>query len=130
MQTPTLFEAIGWMRDILAREAAAARRASLAELNEIFEEKREALGLLAGIDPAAALAGPEEAGPARDALRAMLRAAEENAMVLASVAGGLEAVQERLRAELAASANPGTYDLGQMARRRPHSLAASIDRTA
>ena len=117
------------MRDILLREAAAAHRASLAELVALHEEKQAALDVLAGLDPAEAVAG-EDASAVRAALRAMLAAAEENGMILASVAGALESVQERLRAELAAETDPGTYSMAGGVRRRTHSLAASIDRNA
>lgn len=127
-QSPVV-AAAEWMRDILLREAAAAHRASLAELVALHEEKQAALEALAGLDPAEAAAG-EDAPAARAALRAMLAAAEENGMILASVAGALESVQERLRAELAAETDPGTYSMAGGLRRRPFSLAASIDRNA
>ena len=121
--------AAGRMRDILLREAAAAHRASLAELAALQEEKQEALEALAGFDPAELPAG-DDAPAVQLALRSMLAAAEENGMILASVAGALDSVQERLRADLAAEADPGTYSVASNLRRRPFSLAASIDRNA
>lgn len=120
-----ILEAALQMREILLREAAAARRASLADLQALQEEKQEHLALLATLEP------PQAEDPAlRAALRSMLAAAEENAMVLASVGGALEAVQDRLRSELAAETNAGTYDIAGARRGRPFSLAASIDQRA
>lgn len=120
-----LIDAARQMREILLREAAAARRASLADLQALQEDKQEALGILASLAP------PQAEDPAlRAALRAMLAAAEENAMVLASVSGALESVQDRLRSDLAAETNPGTYNVASARRGRPFSLAASIDQRA
>lgn len=123
--TQSLLEAAQRMREILLEEAAAARRASLVDLQTLQDEKREQLAVLAALDP------PHAEAPAlRAALRAMLAAAEENAMVLASVGGALESVQERLRSDLAAATNPGTYNLAGARRARPFSMAASIDQRA
>jgi hypothetical protein len=116
------------MQRILREEASAARRASLNDLLQLQEEKQDALDALFALgadhDPAAGSL-PE----VRVALRGMLAAAEENGLILASIAGALESVQDRLRTDLAAATNPGTYSVASQTRRR-FSLAASIDQTA
>ena len=118
-----LVQAAQQLQAVLNQETAAARRASLPELTELMEAKRDALAELEAAGPAATAAE-------RDALRAMLAVAEENALVLGAVAGAMEAVQDRLRTELAAAADPGTYQ-GAGGPRRPlrHTLAASVNRT-
>ena len=121
-----LMQAARDMQAVLMQETAAARRASLAELAALFAEKQDALAVL---EQASTEAMPDEA--CRAALRAMLAAAEENAMVLGAVAGAMESVQDRLRTDLAEAANPGTYGPQGGGRRAPrHSLAASINQTA
>lgn len=123
-----IVEAATRMQRILREEASAARRASLNDLLQLQEEKQDALDALFALgadhDPAAGSL-PE----VRVALRGMLAAAEENGLILASIAGALESVQDRLRTDLAAATNPGTYSVASQTRRR-FSLAASIDQTA
>lgn len=123
-----LIEAARHLQSVLVRETAAARRASLAELTALWEEKQDALAALIALEP------QEEAslgGAARAALRDMLAAAEENALVLGAVAGAMEAVQDRLRQDLTAAADPGTYGEARGPRRGlRHSLAATINQTA
>ncbi|MFC3126135.1 hypothetical protein ACFOD4_13790 [Pseudoroseomonas globiformis] len=111
------------LRAVLEAEAAIARQAQLTELVKMVDRKREAVAALAG-------AGVPEDDASRDALAAMLRAAEENALVLGAVAGALEMVRERLRQDVTGAADPGLY--GPAARRRPlrHTLAAQLDHTA
>lgn len=137
-----LIEAARRLQSVLVRETAAARRASLSDLTALWEEKQDALAALVALEPQA-VAMPEEAsedatladpilgGAARAVLREMLAAAEENALVLGAVAGAMEAMQDRLRRDLAAAADPGTYGEAHGPRRRlRHSLAATINQTA
>ena len=123
-----LIEAARRLQSVLVRETAAARRASLAELTALSEEKQDALTALIALEP------QEDAilaGATRVALRDMLAAAEENALVLSAVAGAMETVQDRLRQDLSAAADPGTYSEACGPRRAlRHSLAATIDQTA
>lgn len=110
---------------VLRRETEAARQAALPELTRLMQEKQAALEALAQ-------AGPPRNEAGRQALRALMRVAEENALVLGAVAGALEEVRERLRGELAQAADPGLYSPGPGRARRPprHILAASLDRQA
>ncbi|MFC4167976.1 hypothetical protein [Teichococcus aestuarii] len=120
-----LLRAAQRLRGVLEREAAAARHVALPELHGLIEEKRLALSELAA-------AGVPETAEERAALSAMMHAAEENALVLGSVVGALETIQQRLRHDLSESANPAVYAPADGSRRKPlrHTLAASIDRTA
>ncbi|MCQ4159937.1 hypothetical protein NON00_08340 [Roseomonas sp. GC11] len=113
------------LQRVLEQETAAARQALLPELRRLIEEKRRAVAAMGEVG---APSTPEE----REALRSMMLAAEENALVLGAVAGALEGIRDRLRRDLAQAADPGLYGPGGRPRRRPprHTLAASIDRTA
>ena len=113
------------LRAVLEQEAAAARQASLPDLLRLIEEKRLAVAALAQ----AGLPGTEAE---REALRAMMRAAEENAWLLGAVSGALEGVEARLRRDLSQAADPGLYGPPEGPRRRGlrHTLAASLDNTA
>lgn len=119
-----LLQAARALHQVLEQEAAAARQAALPELHRLIAEKRRAVALLAQ-------AGPPQSEAERQALRGMMRAAEENAMVLGAVAGALEAVRDQLRSDLAEAADPGLYGpAGPRRQRLRHTLAASFDRTA
>lgn len=124
MSTP-LLQAAERLRLALEREAAAARQVVLPELHGLIEEKRQAVAALAE-------AGLPQTEAERQALRAMMRAAEENAMVLGAVTGALEQIRERLRRDLQEAADPGLYGPPDGPRRRPlrHTMAASLDSTA
>jgi hypothetical protein len=117
-------EAARHLTHVLRREAAAARRAALPDLIALAEEKREAMAALAS-------AGMPEGPSDHEAVRELLAAAEENAMVLGAVAGLVGAIETRLREELTAATDPGTY-APKTRLRRPlrHSLAARVDHTA
>ncbi|WBV45522.1 tetratricopeptide repeat protein [Pseudoroseomonas cervicalis] len=78
-----LLRAARALQQVLEQEAAAARQAALPELHRLIAEKRRAVAALAE-------AGPPQSEAERAALRAMMQAAEENAMVLGAVAGALE----------------------------------------
>lgn len=120
-----LQEAAAQLRAVLEREASAARQARLPDLMALIGEKRRALTRLAQ-------AGAPQSRAERDSLAAMMRAAEENALVLGAVAGALETVRERLRQDVAGAADPGLYGppAGPRRRRLRHTLAASLDRQA
>lgn len=119
-----LMEAAGRLRMVLLKEAAAARHAMLPELVQLIGEKREALSDLAA-------AGLPQSEVEREAVAAMLRAAEENALALGAVAGALEGVRERLQRDVSEAADPGVYGPNAL-RRKPlrHTLAASLDQEA
>lgn len=120
-----LLQAAAKLQEALQREAVAARQVALSELHRLIEEKRDALSDLSR-------AGLPETEEERAALQAMLRAAEENALVLGSVIGALQSIQDRLRNDLSEAANPALYGPHGGPRRKPlrHTLAASLDRTA
>ncbi|MDJ0390376.1 hypothetical protein QMO56_19875 [Roseomonas sp. E05] len=121
-----LLEAASRLRMVLLQEAAAARQAMLPELVQLIGEKRLALSDLAA-------AGVPQSEVERQAIAAMMRAAEENALALGAVAGALEGVRERLRRDVSEAADPGLYGPAAAgARRRPlrHTLAASLDQQA
>ncbi|MXP65568.1 hypothetical protein E0493_19655 [Roseomonas sp. M0104] len=119
-----LLDAANRLRMVLLQEAAAARQAMLPELVQLIGEKRVALSDLAA-------AGMPRSEAERQALAAMMRAAEENALALGAVAGALEGVRDRLRRDVSEAADPGVYGPAA-ARRRPlrHTLAASLDQQA
>ncbi|MBK1656627.1 hypothetical protein [Paracraurococcus ruber] len=117
-------EAAKWLTTLLQRETLAARRAALPELIVLAEEKREAFAALAA-------AGTPQGPDAEAATRALLAAAEENALVLGAVAGAIGTMEMRLRRDLAAATDPGVYAPQTRLRRPPrHSLAARVDRMA
>jgi hypothetical protein len=122
-------EAAARLQTVLWREAEVAGTAPLSTLGALMEEKREALLALSRL-------GHPESEAERIALRRMMMAAEENGLVLGAVADALGTVRDRLRADLAQAADPGTYGPQGSAfpgpRRKPlrHTLAASLDRTA
>lgn len=119
-----LLHAARRLQQVLEQEAAAARQAVLPELHRLIAEKRAAVAALAEAEPPRTEAE-------REALRAMMRAAEENAMVLGAVAGALEGVRDQLRSDLAQAADPGLYaPAGPRRAKLRHTLAASLDRTA
>jgi flagellar biosynthesis/type III secretory pathway chaperone len=117
-------DAADTLRTVLDAEAAAARQAQLPELVRLIGRKRQAVAALAA-------AGRPEDQAGRAALGAMLRAAEENALVLGAVSGALEMVRQRLRQDVSEAADPGLYAPGERGRRQlRHTLAAQLDRTA
>ncbi|WP_157985912.1 hypothetical protein [Teichococcus vastitatis] len=118
-------EAADQLRHVLDVEAAAARQAQLPNLVKLVERKRQAVTKLVN-------AGMPETDSDRTALAAMLRAAEENALVLGAVEGALQTVRERLRQDVSAAADPGLYGPQTVGHRRKlrHTLAAQLDHTA
>ncbi|EHL99800.1 hypothetical protein HMPREF9946_02946 [Acetobacteraceae bacterium AT-5844] len=124
-----MIEAASRLQAVLWRETEAAGSGALPALQALMEEKRDALMNLA-------LAGAPETPAERAALKAMMAAAEENALVLGAVAGALDMVREKLKTDLAEMANPGTYGPQGSPfpgpRRKPlrHTLAASMDSKA
>jgi hypothetical protein len=124
-----LIEAAARLQAALWRETEAAGTAALPVLQSLMEEKREALTSLT-------LAGPPSNPAERAALRVMMAAAEENALVLGAVTDALDLVREKLKTDLADAANPGTYGPQGSPfpgpRRKPlrHTLAASLDSKA
>ncbi|MCI0754782.1 hypothetical protein [Teichococcus vastitatis] len=118
-------EAADQLRHVLDVEAAAARQAQLPSLVKLVEHKRRAVTKLAN-------AGVPETDADRTALAAMLRAAEENALVLGAVEGALQTVRERLRQDVSAAADPGLYGPPAAGRQRKlrHTLAAQLDHSA
>lgn len=122
----SLLQAAAELEAVLRAETGAARQALLPDLMALMRRKQRALAVLAA-------AGPPADEAERAALRSMMLAAEENALVLGAVAGALQEVRDRLRIELSRAADPEIYAPGEPGRRRRplrHTLAASIDRTA
>ena len=111
----------------LERETELAVRGAVTELAEAAEAKRSAF---AEFSTACQTQGPvtASADADRDALRALLAAADENANVLDAVRSTLERLSESLRAALGATVDPGTY--GQVGRRIGHVPAARLDASA
>jgi hypothetical protein len=94
-------------------EAAEAKRAAFAEFSTACQTQGGASA---------------SADADRDALRALLAAADENANVLDAVRSTLERLSESLRAALEATVNPGIY--GPAGRRLGHVPAARLDASA
>jgi hypothetical protein len=128
-----LAEAAARLQAVLWRETEAAGTAPLPVLGALMEEKRQAL---AGLTLAGPAVGTAASTAERAALRLLMAAAEENALVLGAVADALDMVREKLKTDLSQAANPGVYGPQGSPfpgpRRRPlrHTLAASLDRTA
>ena len=113
------------LRAVLEAEVLAARQARLQDLVQLIDRKRQAVAALS-------LAGTPQSSAEREALVAMLRAAEENALALGAVAGALDMVRTRLRQDVSAAADAGLYERGMAGRKRRlrHTLAAQFDHTA
>lgn len=117
------------LQAVLWRETEIAGTAPLSVLRTLMEEKREAMIALSHL-------GAPESEVERVALRGMVAAAEENALVLGAMADALDALRQKLRTDLSEAANPGVYGPqgsafpGPRKRALRHTLAASLDRTA
>ncbi len=111
----------------LQRETELATRGAVNELAEAAEAKRAAFAEFSATCQAQGCV-PASADVERDALRALLAAADENANVLDAVRSTLERLSEGLRAALEATVDPGTY--GPAGRRVGHVPAARLDASA
>ena len=115
------------LRAALHHETELAMCGAVTELAEAAEAKRAAF---AEFSTACQTQGGASASADadRDALRALLAAADENANVLDAVRSTLERLSESLRAALEATVNPGIY--GPAGRRLGHVPAARLDASA
>jgi hypothetical protein len=110
----------------LRHETALARRGALAALEAAGRDK---LARFEQFVTAARGRGPEPASAAeRAAFAELLAMADENALILEAVRMTLADIAGRLRAALAAGADPGTY--GGKRRGPRHTRAARLDATA
>lgn len=110
------------LRDALRQETALARAGALSDLTAAGEAKAQAF---ADFRQASAGLGGAPPAAARAALRELLDAAGESALVLEAVGNTLQHAAETLRRTLSAAADPGLYSPRGRASR--HVLAARID---
>jgi len=127
-ETPSLTEAARRLLAAMQRETAIARVGAVNDLAAAADAKRAAFAdfqaATQGFTP-----GQTDNGKAREALRQLLAAADENAVVLSAVRQAVEDLPRRLRAAVIAAVDPGTYTLhgGSAAR---HVLPARISAVA
>ena len=111
----------------LRRETAVARLGAVADVSAAAAAKRAAFTDFATACAARDPQVPARAGE-REALRQLLFAANENALVLDAVRQAVEDLPRRLRAAVLAVVDPGTYTLhGSGAR---HVLATRVNASA
>lgn len=124
---PSLVKAARHLLAALQRETSIARLGAVADLAAAAEAKRSAFA-----DFKAATEAYDEQPPGlpaeREALRQLLAAAQENAIVLAAVRQAVEDLPRRLRAAVIAAVDPGTYSLRESSAR--HVLAARVNASA
>lgn len=130
-----LYSAIRRLTAALEDETRLARVGALAELAAVVSAKAEALAAFREVceseqdgpiptgDPGAPLSARDA-----EAMRRLLAAAEENAVVLEAVNATLDDVATRLRTLVGGLADPGVYTPGGPAAR--HVPAARIDARA
>jgi len=125
---PSLVQAARHLLAALQRETAIARVGAVNDLAAAADAKRAAFGDFQAASQAYCGA-PAESGAEREALRQVLAAADENAVVLRAVRQAVEDLPRRLRAAVIAAVDPGTYTAhgGGAAR---HVLAARISAVA
>ena len=106
-------------------ETGIARVGALPDFAAAAEGKRKAF------DRFNRLRAPTYTGPVstseREAIRELIAAADESALVLDAVRSTLNDVAKRLSRALGSVADPGTY--GRTGRKLRHTLAASVDST-
>jgi hypothetical protein len=115
----------------LHRETGLARTGAIADLVDAAEAKRIAFAEFSQVCAARGATGHATAAE-RDAIRRLLFAADENALILDAVRVTLDDMASKLRAALRSVADPGTYaPLQQRARHATrHVLAARVDASA
>jgi hypothetical protein len=112
----------------LQRETAIARLGALPELSAAADAKRAALADFTAACETRGDAPPDTLAAEREALRRVISAADQNALVLVAVRRALEDLPRRLRAAITAAVDPGVYTLhGRTVR---HVLAARINASA
>jgi hypothetical protein len=127
----SLVQAARRLASSLQRETGLARTGAVADLLNAAEMKRAAFASFSEI--CAARGSHRSASHAeREALRDLLLAADENALILDAVRATLEDMAGKLRSALRSVADPGTY--GPTSRRgrtaTRHVLAARVDASA
>jgi hypothetical protein len=115
------------LRAALQRETELAMRGAVNQLAEAAEAKASAFAEFSAVCQAQGCASANVDSD-RDALRALLAAADENANVLDAVRSTLERLSAGLRAALGAMVDPGLY--GPAGRRVSHVPAARLDASA
>jgi len=123
----TLLQAARRLAAELDRETSLARTGAVADLATAAAAKRAAFADFSEICTARGTIG-RLTDNERDAVRALLAAADENALVLDAVRTTLDDMAGKLRAALRSVADPGTY--GPSSRRTRHVLAAHVDASA
>ena len=123
---PTLSGAARKLSQALRRETGLARSGALPELAAAAEAKEAAFRLFLAARDARSETAPVEQTE-RAAVRDLLDAADENALVLEAVRATLDDVAEKLRRALSSAADPGLY--GPTGRGPRHTLAAQVDAT-
>jgi hypothetical protein len=118
----SLPEAAGLLAESLHRETALARVGALPDLVAASDAKAAAFNVFL---QSHAAGPPVDVAASRAALKALLEAADENALVLEAVTATLEHAASGLRRTLSAAADPGTY--GPTGRGPRHVLAARVD---
>ncbi|CAH2605610.1 conserved protein of unknown function (plasmid) [Rhodovastum atsumiense] len=106
----------------LEQETALAHAGALRELAAAAEAKQAAFAVFLRSHDATS---PDLAPVARAALRELMAAADENAIVLEAVKTTLEHTAGVLRTALSSAADPGIY--GPNGQRPRHVLAARLD---
>ncbi len=124
---PSFVQAAKRLVATLRRETSIARLGGVSELSAAAEAKRAALGdFLAACETRGVQ--PPSRPAEREALRQILSAANENALVLDAVRQAVEDLPRRLRAAITAAVDPGTYSpYGRSVR---HVLAARVNASA
>lgn len=115
------------LQHVLERETSLARHGGLAAFADAIAQKRDALAAFsAAMGPHSVTSLPTglEAGD-REAVRRLMAAADENALVLEAVRSTIDDLSARLRNALTAASDPGTYGPGGKGPR--HARAAQFD---
>ena len=124
---PSLVQAARHLLAALQRETSVARLGAVTDLAAAAEAKRAAFADFKAAS--VAYDGQPPGLPAeREALRQLLAAAQENAIVLEAVRQAVEDLPRRLRAAVIAVVDPGTYSLRESGIR--HVMAARLDASA
>ena len=119
-------EAAEHLTRALERETRAARCGALAELTAAAKAKQLAFAVFKSIQPAPEACEMRQLE--REALHALLIAANENAVVLQGVKAVLDTTSKRLHELLGSAADPGVYH--RFEARNRHVMAARVNAIA
>ncbi len=122
--TLSLVRAARRVHEALQKETMLARMGSVRDLAQAAADKAAAM-----TDFAAACAardpGAQPTSAEREALRRVLAAADENALILEAVGVTLKDLLHKVRTAVTTALDPGTYSL--VGRNRRHVRAACVD---